>query len=210
MKRTLYILLALLVASTASADDFIYVKKKVAAGPPLSLPVTDNFNRTDANPLNGDWTKVTGYYDLKIVSNAVIPITDSAWAGYHRPVSESWPNDQYAQLKIVNDGMGWRGLFVRVNNDNNMYALHWDESSWYVKRVDATVETTLGSSGSWTVTTTDTIKFSVVGTTLTVYKNGVSQGTRTDSTYSSGNPGFGMYSGVPSGSGVDDWEGGAP
>jgi len=111
---------------------------------------------------------------------------------------------------MVNDGMGWRGLFVRVNNDNNMYALHWDESSWYVKRVDATVETTLGSSGSWTVTTTDTIKFSVVGTTLTVYKNGVSQGTRTDSTYSSGNPGFGMYSGVPSGSGVDDWEGGAP
>lgn len=68
--------------------------------------------------------------------------------------------------------------------------------------------------GSWislksfpvTFTTGDIMKISVVGTTITCYKNGVALGSVTDASLSSGSPGVGVYGKTVT---VDDWEGGS-
>jgi hypothetical protein len=62
--------------------------------------------------------------------------------------------------------------------------------------------------GNWTGTcsTGDTMKLEISGTTLTGYINGVSVGTASDSSLSTGNPG--IWSFDDSGQELNDWEGG--
>ena len=68
-------------------------------------------------------------------------------------------------------------------------------------------------NGSWTTLRSfastflagDIIKISVVGATVTVYKNGVALGSVTDTSLPAGSPGVGVYGNLAT---IDDWEGG--
>lgn len=192
--------------NTSTSICFFYI---VADG--FSLPIVDNFNRANANPLNGDWEQITGYNAMQILDNTVQLVTQNAWAGYNRPAAEAWPNDQYSQVTISLVVNAWRGLQVRAT-DNTFYAVHWDQNSYYIYRVNSGTETQLGLSGSWAVQQVvgDIIKFSITGTTMTLWKNGAAITTRTDNTIASGVPGFGAYAGTPYNAAMDDWTGGAP
>lgn len=184
------------------------IKRRVVAGGGLSLPQTDNFNRTNANPMDGTWLKVTGTSDVQLISDAAGPVT-SGWAKIIRAASETWPSDQYSQATITSTNLGWRGIFVRFTVGNSGYAVHFDETTYYINRIDSGTETTLGSSGFWTAAVSNIIKLSVTGDNVSLYRNGSLVASRTDNTHSSGSPGFGFYDAVDN-QRMDDWGGGAP
>ena len=65
----------------------------------MALPAQDDFNRSDANPIGGNWTTSPGFAALKISSSAVTGASTGDNAAYWNP--ESWPNDQWAQAKLT-------------------------------------------------------------------------------------------------------------
>lgn len=67
-------------------------------------------------------------------------------------------------------------------------------------------DSTLGADISYTPSINDVWKIDIVGSTITVYVNGSSVGTRTDSAYASGSAGVITY-GDNVGN-MDNWEGG--
>jgi len=124
--------------------------------------------------------------------------------------------DQYSQARIAG-GLVNNAQLVEVivrargTGDTNYsnYSFYTDGvgGNWHTE-VDKVINGTWISLKSFAVsfTTGDIIKISVVGTTITCYKNGVALGTVTDASLSSGSPGVGVYGNTVT---VDDWEGGS-
>jgi uncharacterized protein YjdB len=124
--------------------------------------------------------------------------------------------DQYSQARIAG-GLVNNAQLVEVvvrasgtgDTNYNNYSFYTDGvgGNWHTE-VDKVINGTWISLKSFAVSfaTGDIIKISVVGTTITCYKNGVSLGTVTDASLSSGSPGVGVYGNTVT---VDDWEGGS-
>jgi len=203
MKRTLYTLLALLLAAPSSADDFIYVKKRVAAAaaPSWQMVASDNFNRANENPLgNGDWTTQPGFNALKIVDNVVYASTEGAyavsyWSGH------TFGNDQACVFTATGTG-NYQGCIIRGSGASSfsgyMFQLDANNTAAYIFRYDSGTQTQLGA----TTTTMSKAagvkyKFEIVGTTITIYEDvgagWVNKDSRTDSTHASGYVGLMVY-----------------
>lgn len=173
-----------------------------------SASFTDNFTRANADPMSnpgsgGTWTTGSTYLGTyRILSNKLAG-SAGATSKVARVATPAFSANQRATLTLADIGIfggvmvrtqsasNTSGYFAQVRNDNTTIQLHkFDDDG-------------AGGFGTFTklgadftvsaMNIGDTIGLGVVGTTLTVYVNGSSIGTRTDSTYSSGQPGAQMY-----------------
>ena len=186
---------------------------------------TDNFNSyISSNYLNGQGLWIAGITDSIVVwdvsgNNVVGTYLSSAWtcAIYNN----TFDNDQYAQIKMVNvTTTGAMGIGVRLSGagatlDGYAFTISGNANESSIVRFDNGVGTVLGNVGTTNPSTNDVYKLKIVGTTLTVYKNGSvftevgTSGTYTDATYSSGKAGI-VGNGTYNDANADDWEAGYP
>lgn len=119
----------------------------------------------------------------------------------------AWTTNDYtvtATGKNSGTSQQW-GVMARMASPSsgNGYLLYLDNTTTATlyKVVDTGTLAFTAIGASFTITalngTTDTIALGVSGSTMTIYRNGTSQGTRTDSTYTTGAPG--IYDGNASG-----------
>jgi hypothetical protein len=189
------------------------LNKPVAAGGLATA--TDTFNRTDADPLSSPmsdgvstWTSGPGAFaSVKIVSNEVMPSSDPSDSAA-RVNSPTFSGNHRSTITLSAGSLSFSyvGAAVRIQGaaDGSCYAVlvYGDATALRVLKFTDTGSLANAALGAdFTVTSLvagDTVGLSASGTstvTLTVYVNGVSQGTRTDSTspYTGGQPGFYTY-----------------
>ena len=114
-------------------------------------------------------------------------------------------DDQYSEFTLAAEGSPatYVGPACRLNSSGNGYGFLSGNNAIY--RLDAGVFTSIGTtSATWAAT--DVIRMEALGDVITIYQNGVSVGSATDSTYSSGSAG--LLGSPTTGVGIDLWEGG--
>lgn len=157
------------------------------------MAITDNFNRAS---LGANYETVLG--TAWVTSGSVVAKPVSQYANTEiRRTESSFPNDQYAQVDTEltsgggdgsSGGVGCRldasgnGYVARINNTNNV--------TLYKVTGGAGAQTYLND---WVAVVLDntlvTLKISASGTTIEVFCGGISLGTTSDSTFTSGKPG---------------------
>ncbi len=165
-----------------------------AAG--VVITASDNFTRANENPIVGIvgclWTNgITGYNSMELNSN-IARSTVAAIGGaiVTTPDFTAYPNHSATVTLGTNNQSP--GCFVRMTVSGNGYRLNYNSgSSVRISLITAGVASAIGADfGVSAPANGVTLKLEVNGTTLTAYRNGVSLGSRTDSTYSSGSPGM--------------------
>ena len=156
---------------------------------------TDDFNRTE-NPVGTPWVTCTGSNNAKIVSNQLASTSTGSYIYYNATTA----NDQYSECKQpANTG----GPAVRLQGTSrDGYFYHIPNATLY-SRVSGTANSILATGD--TPSTTAVYKLEVIGSTLTVYKDGTSIGSVTNTDFTSG--WTGIYIGSSAGR-IDDWAGG--
>lgn len=177
----------------------------------MSLPATDNFNRADG-ALGANWTTVPGKSAIAISGNtaAASAVDPSMCAAYWN--ADTFSADQYAQVTRIFGAQGDDNWPIVRASISAATFYRVDTSNYITKSVNG-VESYVGAvfSGFAASTTSgDVIRLAVVGNVLTLYKNGVSQGSRTDSSspITSGAPGMFLWVGSTTTNYLDNWEGG--
>lgn len=177
-------------------------------GPALLAQIVDDFNRANDDPMTinasdgvGVWTSGPGTYnDCFIDSNALRGSTGSD--NMARVQSPTFIANQSASVTLA----GFGGLLVGVGpavriksiTDGDCYfaaaASTTSISIYSVVDDGATiVDTAIGAAFTVAALQTgDRIALTISGTTLELFVNEVSQGTRTDATHSTGQPGIRM------------------
>lgn len=163
---------------------------------------TDPFTTTE-NPLGavtGNWTTVTadGLRDFNPGAKASTSAIQDNASMYALSIY-TFLSDHTAEITygtIGNDDWGGVGVRLATTGGGQGYVAYYRPESSLVSLYLLTAGT-VGGSGTFilnitatTFTSGDKLKLGVVGTTLTVYKNGTSIGTVTDATYTTGQPGI--------------------
>ena len=194
--------------SLQGADDWkTFVPTKLRKSIPGRLKhetsYSDDFNRTDENPIAAPWTVVSG--GIKIISSAVQPTIDG-FSGI-RYGSDLSSADHYATLTIVAGSLYqlvWPSVRFSVAADTYYCAMIDTTPLIYTfKRVAGTL-TELSRAAT---TYSGTVKAQISGSSLTAYRNGTLAITSSD-TAITGNTraGLGMYrSGASNYGSGDDW-----
>lgn len=151
----------------------------------MALPATDNFNRADSSGLGANWTAIVNNWN--VVSNTARP----ANAGAHDAVywsADAFANDQECQIvcgTITGVTDGGPGVRVSGTGGLNGYFVEVYDSGWILTKFVTGSQSSL-TSGSDVFTAGDACKIAVVGTAITVYRNGVSIGASSDASLASG------------------------
>jgi hypothetical protein len=178
----------------------------------VALPATEAFtgaNDTALNVHSASWAHNSGL--LEIQSNGCAPDATGVECGA-RWTADAFANDQYSQCVLAAksgstaEAVG-PGVRHAAAGTGTYYGYYQDGgSTGYCFKMVAGTWTQLGATfGSAAAGVT--LKLEVQGTTLTVYHNGVSQGTRTDSAIASGVGGITGF-GSSTGMRADIWEAG--
>jgi hypothetical protein len=159
------------------------------------MAVSDAFGGTLAN-----WTDVYG--DWSIVSGVLRETTggEQAYVAIYWSAN-SWNADQSSQVDAASS-IVYAAPAVRMSGSVLSYYAYFNNGD--VQRVTNGSGASIGSGATWT--TGDTIKISATGSTIEWFKNGVSQGSTTDSTHASGHAGIGGYDAVAN-LDYDNWVG---
>lgn len=170
----------------------------------MALPATDSFTQGGAGfgPLSASWTVTTGMGTPQVQQTADVVEVSSVGAdaaAYWN--ADAFNNDQYAQIKVVTAAGTDRfvGCAVRTASgaqtfyQGGVFGALGGSVTTRIRKTVAGVNTTLGATGTATVNTGDTIKLEVSGTTITLYLNGVSVLSRTDSSIASGSAGIFLF-----------------
>lgn len=182
----------------------------------MAVLASDDFNRADGS-LGANWTLSTaiGGASFTIFSNTATITADQDTGEYYNTVT--WPADQYAEVVFSTAGthgdLGTgMGVCCRLAADQQTYYRAVASTLGYevAKFIDGAY-TQLATSAGTTFANGDTLRFSVVGTTWTLYKNGAQVATGTDNAIASGNAGL-VYSSSTTGDppSVTSWAGGSP
>ena len=166
---------------------------------------TDNFNRANG-PLGSNWIASPSFTGLAIVSNAANAASASLMAAYWNPATNTFPNDQVAQVTVVTVTSAFAGPIVRHQAGTSSFYLAFENVSSnqvQIFRSDSGTVTQIGVATVGGLANGDVLSLSVAGTTLTASVNGVAKVTATDATYSSGQPGIAANNGSG-----DDWSAG--
>lgn len=164
----------------------------------MSLPATDNFNRADAITLGANWTfafRASGSEEFYVASNQASAIWPVGTASYWS--ADAFNADHYSQAKPT--GTRNSGPAVRVSSGQ----------AYILTQIDKRLYKITGSSSytlltSWgTETAGDVLKLEAAGSDLTVYRNGSSVATASDSALTTGAAGIWAWDTT-----IDDWEGG--
>ena len=164
---------------------------------------------TVENPLSngGNFSRLAAGEDASVPSSGVCqPAATSAivrWSGNVVQAGGTWPADQYSEVTVLTNsifaGPDVFGPMVRCSSSADtgyqvncvgMLGSAGNGSALVFSRVAGT-STQIGSSVmglTWNVG--DVVRLMVVGTTLTLTKNGITIFTNTSSTIASGSPGF--------------------
>jgi hypothetical protein len=167
----------------------------------MALPASDNFNRANGN-LGANWTDATGTNAIQVATNALQSNGGVDALIYWN--ADTFANDQVADLTVTAVGDSYLGPAVRcaVNNGYGFYAGQFGR---YLFKIVAGVTTTI-SSDATSVTNGDVYELSVVGTQITVKRNGVDLFTPTDASLSSGRAGLAGF-GSAGALRYDNWNG---
>ncbi|HET9708379.1 MAG TPA: hypothetical protein VFP39_08750, partial [Gemmatimonadales bacterium] len=196
-----------------------------------AIPVaTDDFNR---GSIGANWLQLDSFWGVIATSGTVaygsgsaqaLPIGSQArWVG-----AGTFAADQYSQAAIggleFQSGNYHAGVLVRCSTDadssgtstRDFYGVSvlYDSAgpnytTKLYKVVNGVLTTLYSASVAWS--NGDVLKLTVVGSTLTAYKNGVaiSGFSATDTDLSSGNPGIEAASNGTANETLDNWEGGS-
>jgi hypothetical protein len=182
-----------------------HIRTVVSAGGGASF--TDTFNRADSNPMSdpgvGTWTQGPGFpAPMKIVSNQAAGTASGENAA--RVLTPTFNANQKATITFATGGVDakvWALVRMQSTSDASGYLIRGEGTTVLIEKVvdngSSYVHTTVGSSFTVTALVAgDTLGISASGTggtvTLEGFINGVSIGTRSDSTtpYISGQPGI--------------------
>lgn len=172
-----------------------------------ALPATDNFNRVS---LGTNWTTLTSHKAITIDGSAqyaVGTVDLDVNAAYWN--ADSFANDQYAQIKFVGDISV--GASVRCSGGNCYVGYIQNATTLKINKDTGGTFATLGADFTITsLVSGDIVKITATGgatTTLEIFVNGSSIGTRTDSSspFTTGSAGIWTYR---NSSLFDDFEGG--
>jgi hypothetical protein len=164
---------------------------------------TDTFNGTNGTSLpsyNANWviTDSGGFNNLTIEGTPGV-----GGAGSNTRNGSTWTNDQWTELTIDSTNLASDNFFVGVRittgNANNCTG-YWAGYSFgtFGNRTYRIVKFTSSSSftnlvtGTHTAAVGDVVNVQIVGTSLTLTVNGVTEATVTDATYSTGSPGMNL------------------
>lgn len=191
----------------------LLVTPAVSGGGGMQQFVTDSFNRSNGI-LGSSWTTVLDSGSPPAIVNQTI---QSSWgraeALYYGGIN--WPADQYAQAQITGLGGGSVGPAVRMTSNGTFYAgtiggFGVGNANVYILLDDNGSRSVIASSSSATVLANDYLQLSVQGDTLTLtdVTRSTTLLTATDSTVTSGYPGF--YVGGSDGTALTNWSAGLP
>jgi hypothetical protein len=150
----------------------------------LQTLASDNFQRPNANPINGNWSQFhsgSGFNAAQLVSSAAegTVISGNADSFYNRVV---WPKDQWSQITVNNCANGSSvGLSLRADQGGAFteWRVYWTGSAgtpgtWYKTQLINGVYNTaaLTPVNSSVLNVGDVITASIIGNTLSVYQNG--------------------------------------
>jgi hypothetical protein len=173
---------------------------------------SDSFQRANENPLNPtNWTTLTGYHDLQIVSNQCIPTFNSIVNG--ALCTTSLPNDQWAEFKIstLPSNQGSTGAFVRTNLAGTAGYLLSVTGPAGVASATITLQSlgaggmVLGNFANANVNIGDVFRLVAQGSTISVLQNGSQVIVTTDSTFASGSAGLRVGQGSSNQAGVTNF-----
>lgn len=169
---------------------------------------SDDFNRTDAATLGGNWTAAVGTFG--IVSNEAAPKTfevgGNTISGYS---AISWPDNQYSQvtIRVVGVGTGGPGPAVRAAAGAfTAYVAYCSDGAGIIAKWVAGVFTQI-AGGSLLFVAGDVARLQAMGTQIALYQNDILVASATDAAIASGS------AGISSGNTdltrrLDDWIGG--
>ena len=177
-----------------------------------STTVSDDFNRSNVNPLGGNWTTLSGANNLKILNNAIAGavscVGSNACDAYWNAATFS--NDQCSQVTLILAGNGiYSGPIVRASHSAlAYYALNANGSSNYqLYKTASGSESILGANIAVVPKNNDILKICAIGNSITAYINGTLRGTRTDSTITTGSPGIEVSYSNTANPTLDNWSG---
>lgn len=165
----------------------------------MAFPTTgilDNFNRANANPLDGSWAVApynTSFTQLKIVSSEVTMVTTNANDAlyYYTGDTAIGPDfEVFVDVGTVSVTQHFIIIGGRYDATGNGYKLDWDAGASRVRvwRDSSGTRTQLGLNITQALNTKASIGMSMIDTLITVYYktsggSWASIGTRTDSTW---------------------------
>ena len=177
---------------------------------------TDNFNRTNESPIRGNWvTWDFGLGRMELYNNQVRSTDTNPYNVWARRTSEPYSANHYSQIKLTSAPSGEVGgpaVRVQLNGSEiNGYiftVLNSTTAAIWV-RYSSVPDTwqQVGTNFTGTFASGDVYKLEIKGNVLTVYRNGVSLGTRTDTSNRIPSGGAAGVSVVYPGT-WDDWQGG--
>lgn len=156
-------------------------------GVPSVTSVTDDFNRANGG-LGANWTTdSTATATPTINTNSFVSGTFNV-VSYANYTGATFANNQYAQA-LTSSVSGYLGVGCRGDGNGNGYAmLAINSTTIGAYKITNGTRSTLGSLFTVASTVNKTMKLTCSGTTLEAFLDGASIGTRTDSSYTSGNP----------------------
>jgi len=175
---------------------------------------SDNFNRADNVDLGANWDPIVS--SLQIVTNRV-RATALGTVSFERYNAFTPTNDQETQVTVATfTGADVQYAYAAVrmsadaspNEDLYRAAAGRNDAgvTTYLQKVVNGANTNIATENATTWAAGDTLRIRVVGTNLTVFRNGVSLLTGVDADIASGNGGLGIFQNVTiSQAEIDDW-----
>ena len=170
----------------------------------MTLPVGDNFNRADTSPIGGNWSTVAGLASTALVSNASTASSNASDSVSYWN-AETFPNNQYSKATIAVI-VGSADIGITARCATNFYLSIARSTGTQLYKYTGGGFSTLAFYTHAAYENGDVIGIECEGTTIRSLKNGISQGSTTDSAVTSGAPG--VYHWLSTAS-LDNWEGGS-
>ena len=190
---------------TTKTDTYNYVQNPLGATGGLYTTITPAGLQSTATGAHG--------------SSSGVQDNVTSWA----TTNYTFLGDQTSEITFsTTTSNDWGGAAVRLKTTGGVATGAQGYIAYYIPELtnvqvyilSAVTANSIGSAGSYilqitgqTFASTDKLKLGIVGTLLTVYKNGTSIGTVTDATYSGGQPGLAYEFGNSNGTFITAWTG---
>lgn len=150
----------------------------------MTLPASDNFNRTSTSPLGGNWTTATGCSAIKGINDTSVCSTSLQGGAYWN--ADTFPANQYAQIKVLSL-VDYAGVILRHGTDYYTTQVR-DSARTRISRYNGGAFTLLQTINT-TVAVNDILKWAIVGSDILTFVNGTGVGSPlSDSTVSAAGP----------------------
>lgn len=160
---------------------------------------SDDFNRADAGTLGANWQQTYSESGgvIALVSNQAKSTNQNNGAmAVVKTAVGTWPSNQASQVTFISiTGAYQMNLIVRATQASPLsaYFAIIDGVNWTIYEFTAGSGATLTNGTTTAPSNGDIYRFEASGTSLTLKRNGSTIGSTTDSTTTTGNPGFGLY-----------------